>query len=119
MTNPAIEHVLVTAGGEVRLTPDDQDGVCIESLEPGTALNVHTVNSLYRIVVLDGPHHVVHICGGTAFPEDTVVRIEGATGYGSALKRGWIVVGFRMEMLLGPLRIKSSPVLSVLNTGAP
>ena len=80
------------------------DGVCIESLEPGTALNVKTVNSLYRIVVLDGPNHVVHLCGGTAFPEETSVRIEGASGSGSALKRGWIVVGLRMEIFLGRLR---------------
>lgn len=81
---------------------------------PGTALNVRTVNSRYRIVVLDGPNHVVHICSGTAFPEDTSVRIEGATASGSALKRGWIVVGFPIEIFLGRLRIKSSPVTSVV-----
>ena len=44
------------------------------------------------------------------FPEPTIVRLEGATAGGSALKIGWILVGFHMEMWLGPVRIRSSRV---------
>ena len=99
--------------GDFTFAALDRDGVCIESLEPGTTLDVQTVNSLYRIAILDGPRHVVTICGGTAFPDSALVRFGGATGSGSALKPGWIVVGCRMELSLGALRIKSSGVRSV------
>ena len=105
--------------GDFTLAGVDGDGLCIESLESGTTLDVQTVNSLYRIAILDGPRHVVTICGGTAFPEGALVRFGGASGRGSALKPGWIVVGRRMEISLGALRIKSSRVRSVSITPMP
>lgn len=105
--------------GDFALAGVDGDGLCIDSLETGTTLNVQTVNSLYRIAILDGPRHVATICGGTAFPEGALVRFEGATGRGSEFKPGWIVVGRRMEISLGALRIKSSRVRSVSITSLP
>ena len=91
---------------------DGADGVAVHSLEPGTTLVVQTRNSRYRLVILiDRP--VVVIQGGRMFPEPTVVRLEGATAGGSALKTGWILVGFQMEMSNGSIRIRSSPVRSV------
>ena len=56
--------------------------------------------------------------GGTMFPEATSVRLEGATADGSALKMGWILVGLRFEMSLGPKRITSSRVRSVAIEGS-
>ena len=47
------------------------------------------------------------------FPEATIVRLEGSTAGGSALKVGWILVGFQIEMWLGSVRIRSSRVRSV------
>jgi hypothetical protein len=91
----------------------DGDRLCIELLEPNTALDVQTVNSLYRIEILDGERHVVTIRGGTSFPEGALVRFEGATGRDSAPEPGWIVVGRRMEIWLGAVRIRTSRVRSV------
>ena len=91
---------------------DDAEGVAIDSLEPGTTLVVHTRNSEYRFVILLDPQLVL-VKGGARFPETTVVRLEGATAGGSALKMGWILVGFQIEMWLGSVQIRSSTVRSV------
>jgi cyclohexyl-isocyanide hydratase len=88
------------------------EGVPIDSLEPGATLVVSTRNSHYRFVILDQPHLVL-VKGGAMFPEAAVVRLEGATAGGSALKMGWILVGFQIEMWLGSVRIRSSAVRSV------
>jgi hypothetical protein len=105
MTNPR--------QGDRTLACADGDGLCIESLESGTTLHVQTVNSLYRIAIVDGPRHEVTMCGGTAFPEAELLRIAGATDREGILRPGWIVVGRPMELLLGPLRIRSSVVRSI------
>jgi hypothetical protein len=93
-------------------------GIAIDSLEPGTTLVVNTCNSSYRFVILFDPCLVL-VKGGAMFPEATVVRLEGATAGGSALKMGWILVGCQIEMWLGSLRITSSRVRSVSIEGIP
>jgi cyclohexyl-isocyanide hydratase len=94
------------------------EGVAIDSLEPGTTLIVHTRNSQYRFVILFDPQLVL-VKGGALFPETTIVRLDGATAGGSALKVGWILVGFQIEMCLGSVRIRSSNVRSVSIESAP
>lgn len=94
------------------LRSDASKGLAIESLEPGTTLIVNTRNSQYRFVILFDPYLVL-VKGGAMFPEPTVVRLEGASAGGSALKMGWILVGFQIEMWLGSMRIRSSRVRSV------
>ena len=86
--------------------------VAVDSLEPGTTLIVNTRNSQYRCVILSVPQLLL-VRGGAMFPEATIVRFEGAIAGGSALRAGSILVGARMEMSLGPMRIRSSPVRSV------
>jgi hypothetical protein len=88
------------------------EGIAIESLEPGATLVVRTRNSRYRFVILSEPSFVL-VKGGALFPQATIVRLVGATASGSVLKMGWILVGFRMEMWLGSVRITSSHVRSV------
>ena len=51
--------------------------------------------------------------GGEIFRVPTIVRLEGATAGGSGLRAGWIVVGQRLEMRLGFLRVRSSSVRSI------
>jgi hypothetical protein len=109
MIDPLTEEARPPSGGEA----GDDDGLFIESLASGTTLTMQTVHSPYRIVVLDGPRHLARIRGGTMFPEETVVSIEGATGCGSAVRVGWIIVGLYLELRLGSLRIRSSEVCSV------
>lgn len=89
----------------------DDDGVEIRPLRPGTTVIVETANSRYRFVTLLDPSTVV-VKGGAMFPEQAIVRLVGAT-MGSTVKVGWILVGWRIEMYLGPMCIRSSPVRSV------
>ena len=87
--------------------------LCLDTLGSGTTLDVQTEYSRYRLVVVDGRQHQVRISGGSAFPEEEMVRITGATFNGTGLRPGRIVVGLNMELLLGRLRIKSSVVRAV------
>lgn len=88
------------------------EGIVLRSLEPGTTIVVNTRRSQYRLVILLEPD-LVMITGGNTFREPRVVRFDGATDGGSALVVGRILVGFHMEMSMGPLRITSSRVRSV------
>jgi hypothetical protein len=101
------------------LASGGDDGIDIESLQSGTVLDVETRNSHYRIVVLDGPNRLVLLQGGKMFPEATLVRLSGATAGGSALKRGWIIPGLRIEISHGRRRISSSLVRSATISSIP
>ena len=94
------------------LSAAETEGVAIDSLEPGTTIVVHTRNSQYRLVILFEPSEVL-VEGGAMFPDATIVRLAGATAGGSALKLGWVLVGFCMEMWLGSMRVRSSRVCSI------
>jgi hypothetical protein len=52
------------------------DGLAMESLEPGTMLIVRTDNSEYRMVALD--HDRVLVEGGAMFPEPVPAVVQGA-----------------------------------------
>ena len=96
----------------------DADGVDIRALRPGTTVIVETDNSRYRFVTLLEPLTVL-VKGGAMFPDQAIVQLVGAT-IGSTVKIGWILVGLRIEMYLGPMCIRSSPVRSVkVETVAP
>lgn len=72
------------------------DGVMVDHLDPLTTLVVRTKNSVYRITVTSG--RAVIVQGGAFFPLPTRARIGGATLGGTALKIGWIGVGFCLEL---------------------
>jgi hypothetical protein len=93
------------------------DGVSIESLEPGSILEVTTKNTRYRLTIVDGEGNAL-ITGGSLFPRPTEVRIEGATAGGAALRLGWIEVGLRLELSIGGRVIVTSPVQSVAPVAA-
>jgi hypothetical protein len=89
-------------------------GVSLPALAAGTTVQIETQNSHYRIVVKDGRHGLVLIKGGRVFPEDTVANVEGATRGGSAVKKGWIGEGLRLELSTDEGgRVVTSPVESV------
>lgn len=100
--------------GDFAREADLARGVSLQSLAAGTTVQVETQNSHYRIVVKDGRHGLVLIKGGRVFPEDTVANVQGATRGGSAVKRGWIGEGLRLELSTDQGgRVVTSPVESV------
>lgn len=108
--------------GRVGTSPDDglfdlfgsepDEGVALDSLTPGTVLEVTTLNTCYRIVVLDADGHAL-VSGGSRFPGPAEVCINGSTAGGHALRMGWIGVGLRLEMRMGTRTITTSPVRSI------
>jgi len=97
---------------DVPFSSDEMHGVSIDTLEPGTTVRVETRHSHYRFVILDFPGDVL-VTGGFILPEGTIVRLEGSTDGGSDLKIGWILVGLKMELRFGAVRIVSSRVRAV------
>ena len=90
-----------------------QPGVALRALVPGTMLVVKTRNSTYRLTVTDeGPSSVL-ICGGAHFRDATPAQVQGATLGGHFVKIGWIGVGLRMELRVGPRRFLTSPVEAI------
>jgi hypothetical protein len=94
-------------------------GIEVSALAAGPAISVVTRHSTYRLIVLNPDERRVTMTGGTYFPEPIEVRVDGATGGGSALKIGWIGVGLRLELSAGRRRICTSRVTSIAIDAVP
>ena len=90
---------------------DDTAGVRLRDLPPFTTLLVWTMNSLYRVVITQGPE--VYIQGGAFFPDPTSAYLDGASIGGSCLRVGWIGVGLLVEIRSGGRHIITSPVRAI------
>lgn len=86
--------------------------VALPLLLPGTQLTLHTRNTCYRMVVVNGSERRVEISGGKLFPESTKAEVIGATD-DENVKVGWIVEGFQLELLTGRGPVLTSTVESV------
>ena len=89
------------------------EGVGLAELDALTTLIVRTLNSLYRVVVLEPPRPRILIQGGHFFPEFTEAHLAGASFGGSMLKLSWLGCGLRMEVCSEGQRIITSPVQSI------
>ena len=89
------------------------DGVGLGELEALSTLLIKTLNSLYRVIVLEPPRPRILIQGGQFFPELTEARLAGASFGGSLLKLAWLGCGLRMEVCSDGQRIVTSPVQSI------
>ena len=89
------------------------DGVGLAELDALTTLLIQTMNSSYRVVVLEPPRTRILIQGGEFFPQPTEAYLAGATFGGSMLKLSWLGCGLRMEVCSDGQRIVTSPVQSI------
>ncbi len=89
------------------------DGIGLGELDALTTLLVKTLNSIYRIIVLEPPQPRILIQGGQFFPQPTEARLAGASFGGSMLKLSWLGCGLRMEVCSEGQRIVTSPVQSI------
>ena len=85
--------------GYLDAVPTAKHPVAVPMLLPGTMLNVHTRNTLYRLVVVNGPARQISITGGRLFPRGTDVRLLGALDGEEAVKEGWIVEGLPLQLI--------------------
>ena len=100
---PSLEHVE---------SDPNRRSVALPLLLPGTHVTLHTRNTCYRLVVIDGSERRVQISGGKLFPENTDVELIGAID-DEGVKVGWIVQGFQLELLSERGPILTSSVESV------
>ena len=89
------------------------NGVQVDRMEDMERLVVETRNSIYEIVVIDGPNGEILVRGGQFFPELTSARLAGATLGGSFCKMRGIYAGFRMEIYADGQRTVTTPVQSI------
>ncbi len=86
------------------------EGVAMNTLTAFDMIRARTLNSDYRIFVLEPDSGKVLVQGGSFFAEPVEGFISGSTFGGCMLKIGWIGVGLRMEICAAGQRIITSPV---------
>jgi len=101
--SPSLDHVE---------SDPNRRSVALPLLLPGTLVTLHTRNTCYRLVVIDGSERRVQISGGKLFPENTDVELIGAID-DDGVKVGWIVQGFQLELLSERGPVLTSSVESV------
>jgi hypothetical protein len=95
---------------------EDIDGLHLRHLPPFTTLLIRTLNSVYRVIVTEGPE--VCIQGGAFFRDPAAAYLDGASIGGRCIRQGWIGVGLRIEMRSGSQRIITSPVRAIITLPA-
>lgn len=88
-------------------------GVELETLVPFDTIAVRTVNSDYRIFLLDPETGRALLERGQQVTEAVEVRVIGSSFGGSIVRTGWIGVGLRMEACADDMYIRTSPVQSL------
>jgi hypothetical protein len=71
-------------------------------LKPGDVVFLETLNSEYKLVLIDPPAQRATVEGGRVFTGPTEATVCGSSCGGALLKVGWIVIGFQLEFLCHP-----------------
>lgn len=115
-SSPAIHNVdvpgITPSLEQIESDPGRFRSVALPLLLPGTLVTLHTRNTCYRLVVIDGSERRVEISGGKLFPESIAAQLIGAID-DEGVKEGWIVEGFQLELLTGRGPVLTSTVESV------
>ncbi len=90
-----------------------KDGVQLDELPALESIAVQTRNTLYEMVVVDGPQGEVLVTGGRFFPVQTRARVNGCTLGGSCLKWRGIYPGFLLELQIGSELVITTRVRAV------
>jgi hypothetical protein len=100
----------------MRGCPEDDIGpiedVQLSQLVPSTTLLVKTINSLYRVVIVEATE--VSVQGGAFFRDPEPASLDGYSTDQPSLKVGWIAVGRMMEFRSRGRRIVTSPVQGIV-----
>ena len=88
-------------------------GVTLERLAPFDTIWARTLNSDYRIFLLDPNSGRALVEGGRQFVEPAEAVVVGSTFGSSTFKLGWIGSGLRIEFWVNGIIVSTSPVQSV------
>lgn len=86
------------------------EGVAMKNLAAFDMILARTLNSDYRIFLLEPDAGRALVQGGAFFAEPIEAVISGSSFGGCMLKIGWIGVGLRIEICARGQRIVTSPV---------
>jgi hypothetical protein len=98
---------------------NENTGIDVRTLAPGTEVSMDTVNSHYRFVILDESQRKALVRGGRYFDGEAEARIEGSTLGDTLLWVGWIAEGLCLELSVQGKRVGTSRVRSIAITTAP
>jgi hypothetical protein len=112
-TMPEQESIPVGAMLDKWVEDPWSNGVQVDRMDDMDKLVIQTRNSLYEIIIIDGPTGEILVRGGQFFPELTPARLAGATLGGSFCKMHGIYAGFRMEINSNGKRTVTNPVESI------
>ncbi|MGH9874798.1 MAG: hypothetical protein ACRD9S_20275 [Pyrinomonadaceae bacterium] len=87
--------------------------VALDTLSPFDTIFVRTLNSEYRLLLLDSKTGRSLVEGGHHFVEPVEAMVYGSTLGGTTCRVGWIGVGLRIEMWANDFLISTSPVHSI------
>jgi hypothetical protein len=87
--------------------------VRLNSLRQFDTILVHTMNSDYRILLLDPTRGRALIEGGNWLTEPREGSVTGSQLHGSIFKPGSIAIGHHLEMWVDEKIINTSPVQSI------
>lgn len=88
------------------------DGVGLHELAPHDEVYFRTLNSEYRLIVLEPALGRVRVRGGEIFVEPTDAFLRGSTCGGSMIRVGWIGVGLQLELVYQPMHGHSQNVVT-------
>jgi len=94
---------------------EDNGGIVVSRLKPGTRIVVKTMYSTYEMTVIEGSK--VWVKGGKYFPEFVERYFVGSTWGGSCLKLHWIGQDMQMEFTNPPRGVRTSRVQSATVIG--
>ena len=98
---------------DTSLGADEVAAVNWRSVLPGTALQVQTQHSTYRLVKLEDARIDAMVRGGALFDTPTEGRVEGSTAGGSLIRSRWILKDLRLEIAVGRRHVVTSPIRSI------
>ena len=106
-----LQAILDSLDHLVEMNPS-QNGVELATLTPFDTIWVRTLNSDYRIFLLDPKTGRALVEGGRDLVEPVEAMVSGSTFGGSMLKIGWIGIGLRIEMWVHGRLVSTSTVQS-------
>lgn len=74
-------------------------GLCLHSLNTHDLVICRTLNTEYRMLVLDPLRRHVRVQGGGLFIEPTDAVLAGSSYGGSMIRLGWICTGMQIEFV--------------------
>lgn len=88
-------------------------GLALDTLAPFDTIWAGTLNSDYRIFLLDPKTGRALVEGGHQFVEPVEAVVNGSTFGSATFKVGWIGIGLRIEFWANGMIVSTSPVQSV------